>query len=107
MIIGDIEMFDIITEQWTIVEGVTLNVIQSCAVVEDEKIIIIGGSYVNSLNSFETSSTIKVFDTKTKELAMHKAVLPRPMCHHVAGLLVLPGLLQHEEEEETTSKGSI
>ncbi len=86
---GQIEIFDVIEEQWTTVESLRLNVYNSCALVMDEDILILGGSGPD----FQPTSDIRVFHTDDHTVTMHEKCLPEPIAFPVGALIVHPALL--------------
>ena len=94
---GDIEVHDIVTEQWTVIESASINIIRSFAVVVDENIYLIGGRLKDG-DKYVSTSAVKVFNTESKELTNHETLLPKPICDHVVGLLTLPKLLWKQQD---------
>ena len=83
-----IEVHDILTGQWTVIQNVGLEVSNSASVVKGDQIHILGGRIDN-----EPSSDIYIFHTKDEKMTKHWKPLPTPLQDHVGGLLTLPQLL--------------
>ncbi len=87
-----IEVHDILSEQWTIIEGQTLLKWGSTATIIDDNIFVVGGTS-NVLGQREKLD-INIFNTKEERLVSRNDLfLPEMMSFHVAAYLNLPQLL--------------
>ncbi len=85
---GQIEMFNTVSEQWTCIQGIPLDVIGSCAIVKDNSMFILGGKCHGIM-----TADIRVLDTESQQLSLHGTSLPEPMWCPIGGLFVIPSLL--------------
>ncbi len=87
-----IETFDIVSEQWTDIEGIAPDVEAACSVVKDDAIFILGGTWKDG-DRVGYSSAIRVLHTKSEKLETLKITLPQPMNSHACGLVIHPKFL--------------
>ncbi len=88
----EIEVHDILSEQWTDIKRQQLNRRKACSVVQDENIIIFGG--VDSTNPEDDQTRlehVKILDTKTGKLSTQTSTWP--IGGSTVSLLILPQLL--------------
>ena len=92
-IVGTIEVHNIITEQWTDIDGPKVERVWGFSLVQDDCIVLLGGelAHADPYNYLATSA-ITTFNTKTGTIT-NTGHLPRRCDALVGGLFVLPQFL--------------
>ena len=90
--VKETEMYDITSEQWTVLGGSDLSVCESFSLVKDEKIFIIGGMIPSRSSSRESTQAIQKFDTNTQQFITSCQELSTYSRDHVCGMFIFPQL---------------
>ena len=93
-----IELFDLMTEQWSDINRQTSPIYDSFALVKEYKVYLVGGGDEDNESN---ERRIKIYDTLHKDYYKHRVKLPFPASGHVCGLLTMQvrsEIREHEPE---------
>ncbi len=90
--VSTIEMYDIISEQWTIIKGPSLSVTNSFSVIKDKNILIFGGQKPPDETTIfiRSNKTIEAFDINEQKVVPYLKELANVALDHVSGMFILP-----------------
>ncbi len=91
--VEQIEMYDIISEQWTILKGPLLSICRSFSLICDRNIFVFGGASANQSKYLLSTEIIKKFEIDSQKVVPHCKKLPCTVSEHICGMFTLPQLL--------------